>query len=279
MLRSIAYIGFGVAKIGEGELNTQTGTEDERRKEAERLPKQALSADEIKRFRVTAKPQVLGILHDIAMKKTLMRAFFAEDNKESFITDLVGTNDEKMLMFISLPCSDSISRKLYQNLKLILSTKIDRVQIQFETNLLRKSKVGGNEVLVCPIPDWIGRFQRREFFRAEMSAWNPIMCEVTYENADGDMVTQAYPIYDLSLGGLSLLKFPVNEPGTEIKGAHFFLPDVGPIKTDMVVRNIISTSKPDNTVLRRVGCQFENLSPQMETMLQRYLFRLEQDNK
>jgi c-di-GMP-binding flagellar brake protein YcgR len=45
------------------------------------------------------------------------------------------------------------------------------------------------------------------------------------------------------------------------------------------VRNIIDSTTPDNRTSRRVGCAFVGLTPAGETMIQRYVTRLERDRR
>ena len=54
---------------------------------------------------------------------------------------------------------------------------------------------------------------------------------------------------------------------------------MGVLSVTLQVRNVIDSTTPDNRTSRRVGCAFVGLTPAGETMIQRYVTRLERDRR
>ena len=242
------------------------------------MPLEILSASDIQRYQITSKQEILRLLRDMMDQQSLIRAFF-HNKSESFLTEIIHIDDKRHRVFFGIPAQKPLCQKMDVPQRLILSTTVDRIQIQFEIQTECMGMFGGNETLLASFPSSMNRFQRREFFRLETPVTVPILCEIKRLKFSDSGIYESYPIHDISIGGISLYDLPVDSIGVEMKDARFFLPEEGLVTVDLVVRNIVNIKLKNGMFVHRVGCQFVGLTTAMQKMIQRYILRLERERK
>jgi c-di-GMP-binding flagellar brake protein YcgR len=89
-------------------------------------------------------------------------------------------------------------------------------------------------------------------------------------------------IADISIGGIgaSLRGGEVRlEAGATFQGCHFVLPDIGTIVVALEVRTVFETTLKSGVETQRVGFQFINPPANMQSMIQRYIIKLERERR
>ena len=108
---------------------------------------------------------------------------------------------------------------------------------------------------------------------------SPVMCNV-HDYDEGNGVT--LPIYDISLGGVSLVT-PEDLPGFDVTQIYsdvaLDLKQAGTVPVVIEVRNILRIPQRNNTVQVRVGCEFKDLSMRGQTIIQKYIAQLERERR
>lgn len=120
--------------------------------------------------------------------------------------------------------------------------------------------------------------QRRDNYRLLIPVTLPANCFIPTPNGG----EAAIALTDISIGGIGLLGFnPDIEliEGETLYGCRVELPSMGIIHCDLVVRTQSDITLKNGIKTIRTGCQFAHLNAQNETLLQRYLFQLEQRSK
>ena len=258
-------------------------------------PLEMVSLENVKRYQVSSRVEILHLFREIKEQRSFIRAFFS-DKKHSFLTCLVKIDEEKGIVAFDMPMQTEVSQSLKESEKMIMSTAVNRVQVQFTVTLLSRGKIDGLPVFYAYLPQNIMRLQRREYYRLITPVATPIVCEIPVEvseeekslieaeNQEGmaEEVTekyQVYNVYDISVGGAAILDIPAEKAGQTIEGVRLHLPDEGMIITSLVIRNVFDVTMRAGNTVRRVGCAFTGLSPAMQKMIQLYILRSERERR
>ncbi|MBK8016368.1 MAG: flagellar brake protein [Betaproteobacteria bacterium] len=173
---------------------------------------------------------------------------------------------------------DGLNRRLASSDRIAFVSRHDKIKIRWEVDRSKLAEFEGRPALYIPLPPRLLKFQRREFFRAETPVLRPVKCTIPVENQKPVVV----PLFDISLGGVGLTGFPESVPvevGTEFAGCTITLPELGVLSVTLQVRNVVDIPLRDQRVTRRVGCMFVNVPPGTDTVIQRYIIRLERERK
>jgi len=122
------------------------------------------------------------------------------------------------------------------------------------------------------------RLQRREYFRVRTPVLGKAVCLVPQER--GASKYESLQLLNISVGGLAVMSYPHNfelPVGETIRDCYLDLPGIGPINVAFRVVNIYDDE--GNADARRCGCQFVDLAPQARMMVQRYVNRVEAEQR
>jgi len=122
------------------------------------------------------------------------------------------------------------------------------------------------------------RLQRREFFRVR----TPIVARPTclVPQGEGDSKYESLQLMNISVGGLAVMNYPSQFElplGRIVHNCYLDLPGVGPVQVAFRVVNLYEADGQGTT--RRFGCQFVDLTPQARMMVQRYVNRVEAEQR
>ncbi|MDR0380199.1 MAG: flagellar brake protein [Candidatus Accumulibacter sp.] len=231
------------------------------------------------RYFLYSRTEILAILRSIIQKGTLITVHFG--HARSFILtsmiDMLPGNAE----FIFDPGSDeTMNARIISADKLIFTTRVDKVHIQFSTKGARQTTYQGRAAFVGAVPDKLLRLQRREFFRLSTPVVNPIRLRMT--PGPNERVVDI-PVLDISGGGVGLI-FPVDLAGLLEKGRIFencgiTLPGEGLLVVRLCVRNMFDVTNRGGLRYVRVGCEFVDLSAASLSSVQRYIIHVERERK
>lgn len=236
--------------------------------------------DEDLEFRIPSKKEMLSVLQHIAEKNTRIALYY--DGHHNFIlTTLLGANGDGMWLDVG-PFPP-------ENKRILLSDNItfvsmhQHVKVQFVSHQIENVSLDGNETFFIPLPAYLLRIQRRDYFRLSVPISTPVKCTIPIKPGNPDKpdepaVMREVIALDISGGGIGLL---CGEHESElIKGKTFqdcqvSLPDIGVINVTIAVRSNIKFTALNDAVNIHAGCQFINLNNQAHSLLQRYITRLQ----
>ena len=122
------------------------------------------------------------------------------------------------------------------------------------------------------------RIQRRNAYRVPVPVHDEVTCDVVFSDQLGKPITRRLRVFDLSIGGLTLL-MPLDIPelptDTALSVCTLRLPDTEPMNVQLIVRNSFALPTRNDNIRRRVGCEFAELPGSAENRLQRYIFEIE----
>lgn len=155
---------------------------------------------------------------------------------------------------------------------LVASTQLDAVWYQFEAAHVQAVRGHARPALRARLPAIIMRMQRRDSIRYPVPGLNPPVCDVpTQKDA------LRLRVIDISLSGIALATEDLQvefKAGSTLENCLLHLPDLGAIRTDLVVAYASAGGKDG---LRRIGCRFSNLLATSLVHLHHYISQLERE--
>lgn len=233
--------------------------------------------DDASGFTVSWKKEIVYILRALMEKTALVSAYF--NRGEGFIlTSIIDIDPDEGLVFLDLGANEEFNRKILDSEKIIFVSAHDKVKVQFVATWIEKTRLDGRDVFQIELPKSLIKLQRREYYRVTTPIANPLKCIVLTE----DMRKIEMTVADISIGGLGVVLPPedtVIEPGMVFNGCNLVLPEIGNIVAVMEIRNVFEVTLRNGLKTKRAGCQFVNLSANMQSMIQRYIIKVERDRR
>jgi c-di-GMP-binding flagellar brake protein YcgR len=152
----------------------------------------------------------------------------------------------------------------------------ENVKGQVRAEKAQATTLDGRAAFRVRLPTEMLRLQRREYFRVRTPLTGQAACLVPASR--GNAKYESLQVVNISVGGLAVMSYPQNfelPVGEAIRDCFLDLPGVGPVNISFRVVNVYDG---DGSV-RRCGCEFVDLTPQARTMVQRYVNRVEAEQR
>jgi c-di-GMP-binding flagellar brake protein YcgR len=233
--------------------------------------------DDVSNFTVSWKKEIVYILRAVMEKTELVSAYF--NRGENFIlTSIIAIDTDEERVYLDLGANEVLNKKILDSGKIIFVTAHDKVKVQFSTNLIEKVRLEGQDVFRIELPKSLIKLQRRDYYRVTTPIAKPLKCIISVENKCKIEMT----IADISIGGVGVVLPPADaivEPGMVFNGCNLILPEIGNIVAAMEIRNVFEVTLRNGLKTKRAGCQFVNLSANMQSMIQRYIIKVERERR
>lgn len=240
-----------------------------------------LSEEEIEnRFHITGQMAVLFSLAEYVNGREQFTVHFNE-GRESFLTYLLSVSPETGEVIVDVSGSPQINARFLESKRNVFVARPEGVSIQFATGRARRVDFDGDDAFALPLPPFIIRLQRREYFRVTTPVARPIMLSL---RLPGEVGVVKLALHDLSVAGcgISAAALPPGlEPGVPLPDCRFELPDERktPIGAHAVVRHATELSSQPGPARYRIGLQFVDLERAMDHRIQRYIVQLEHERR
>jgi c-di-GMP-binding flagellar brake protein YcgR len=232
--------------------------------------------EEIERFKIDHPSEIERILSAVMAKKALVTAY-SQNNRDFLVTSLVGVDMPGRAIYLGAGSDNRLNDALTASREVSFNTAHDQVRVLFTTPGLTMTTLEGELVLRADMPKELLRFQRREYYRLPAPMTNPVKCLIVVGNN-----TLETTVLDISIGGLGVLAYMDDvglREGDTFHGCRLSLPDAGSFLVSLHVRAIYEPTVKNGVVTRRLGCQFIDLAPSIETDIQRYIIRIERERR
>lgn len=234
------------------------------------------SPEEVERFKVTHPAEIERVLRGVMSKRSLVTAC-SENNRDFLVTTLVEIDPDARAVYFGASPDPAVDQALMDSSEVAFNTAHDQVRVLFKTPSLKRVDLGGEHVLRADMPKELLRFQRREFYRLPTPMSHPVKCTLECAGAKIDTV-----VLDISIGGLAVLAYSSDsgpKEGDVCRGCRLTLPDAGNFLVNLRVCAVYDQAQKNGLNSRRLGCQFVDLAPSMETDIQRYIIRVERERR
>ncbi len=239
-------------------------------------------SDNYSQFLLHSKSEILAVLRSLLKKATMITVHF--DQGHSFLlTSIIGLNADNREFVLDVGSDEEMNRRALMAKRLIFTSIIDKVKVQFSLNKLSPTTSEGRAAFLATVPDTVLRLQRREFYRLSTPVANPVKLKATVRRADDSALQIELPLTDISGGGVGLMatldQARLFQRGDTLNECKLNLPDEGLLVATLCVRNLFEVTTRSGSHFARIGCEFVGLPAPRLTMVQRYITRVERERK
>ena len=227
--------------------------------------------------------EIRRVLHVLIDKHSLVTVHLASRNR-MFASALVELSEDQQYVYIDGSRDSKINEAMVQANHATCVSTLDRVPIQFRLAALEHVDMDGMVTFRAELPQNLLYLQRREYHRLRVPVSEPVRCTVSLPSPapSGAATVHELPVLDISVGGCSLA-LPRDCPGFRVETAfdcQLHLPDASfPLPLCLSVRSRFDPPPQDATQGTRIGCEFTALPGAAESLIQRYIFRIERMRK
>jgi c-di-GMP-binding flagellar brake protein YcgR len=238
------------------------------------------AAQDSERYLVHSRLEITAILRSLIEHSALVTVYFGERG-EFIVTALLSINPDFEELIFDYGADQTLNARLLESSRLTLMTQLDHIRIQFVANRAEATTFQQAPAFRIRLPDALTRLQRRENYRVKVPLSQPVRCALQLDPEREDS-TVAIRICDVSGGGIALIDFPATlelVPGTVYHGCHIDLRDIGRVTTDIEIVHVMEKVGRNAVRTRHCGCRFRNMPNAMLTLIQRYINKIERDQK
>ncbi|WP_434632354.1 flagellar brake protein [Chromobacterium sp. CV08] len=233
---------------------------------------------DLARFTLASPAEIAQHLSGIA-KHGHMVTVFANKGKNFILTRLLEVDYQAGVFTFDWGADEDTNQQVLNSERNVFVCSPEGVKTQFVAGQISRVTVDDRPAFQCRLPDQVIKLQRREFFRIQTPLGTPVFCHI------GDFNQRAIDLalFDISLGGMSLWLPGVDTPGFDL-GQQYLqcsieLKPLGVLTLGIEVRHRLTARMRNGNEAMRVGCSYLNLTPPMETLIQRYVGLLERERR
>ena len=161
--------------------------------------------DDYSQYLLHSRSEILAVLRSLVQKGALITVYF-DQGRSFLLTSMLTVNADTQSFVLDLGSNAEMNERALRAEKLILTTLVDKVKIQFNLSALKATLHDGRSAFGGAVPDTLLRLQRREYFRLSTPIANPIKLSATIRRADNSALQATLPLLDISGGGVVCTK-------------------------------------------------------------------------
>ncbi|WP_233201053.1 flagellar brake protein [Chromobacterium alticapitis] len=233
---------------------------------------------DLAKFTLASPAEIAQHLSNIA-KNGHMVTVFANKGRNFILTRLLEVDFKTGQFTFDWGAEEETNQQLLSSERNVFVCSPEGVKTQFVTGQVSQTMLDGRPAFACRLPEQVIKLQRREFFRIQTPLSAPVFCHVE----DFGMRAIDLALFDISLGGMSLWLPGVDMLGFDIgqqyRKCTIELKPFGTLNIGIEVRHRLAARMRNGNEAMRIGCSYLNLTPPMETMIQRYVGFLERERR
>jgi c-di-GMP-binding flagellar brake protein YcgR len=206
----------------------------------------------------------------------MVSAFFNAGN-DLLLTSVLAIDPDAKTVILDYGSNLALNQRILKSEKIIFVTSLDSVKVQWVSNRIEGDTFEGRGAFRIALPSQILRLQRREYYRLTTPVINPLKCKIP--TPDGEAIEVA--LADISAGGIGVIVAPPAdakfEVGAIFPGCRVELPGVGAAEFTLSIQNLREVTLKNGNKSLRAGCQFVDMCPGMQAVVQRYIIKLERE--
>jgi len=224
-----------------------------------------------------SRAEICALLRRIGEERTLVTVYTGNEG-EFAVTMVLNVDADFDEVNFDMPVSADAQARVLQAGELVFVIFFENVKVQFRAQKAQAMSFEGRPAFRVRLPTQMLRLQRREYFRVRTPIMGKATCLVPQKR--GDSKYESLQLVNISVGGLAVLSYPQNfelPVGETIRDCFLDLPGIGPVNVSFKVVNVYDIDGAVDS--RRCGCQFVDLAPQARIMVQRYVNRVEAEQR
>lgn len=239
----------------------------------------AAGADETP-YLLHSRVDIAYVLRDIVRTRSFA-SVHSGAGQQTLLTPLLAVDGSAGAIVFDRSDDDAVNRNILRAHKLLFFSSQDKVKVRFSTGAARTVEHAGGMAFAVAFPESMLRLQRREDYRALAPVARPVKCVLPIDEQDGMRYAEAR-VHDISQGGVSLIAPPgalPAAPGARYPNCRIVLPDTGNVIVTLETSYMLEMTLLNARSAVKIGCGFVRPSPSALALVQRYMARLERENK
>lgn len=223
-------------------------------------------------YQVHSRREIISLLRGIQDSHQLL-SIIINGGAEVIVTSILAIDEKNNKIYIDQAPSALLNQHVFESDNIEFSSSLDNIRITFFSSKVNTCTQADRPAFCIDIPLVLIRLQRREYFRVNIANAQIVSCKLMLDA--GIHIAQ---VVDISGGGIALLDEHhqlITDVGHEYPDCHLDFGEHGSIHVTLQIRNSQDLSLNSGKTNRRVGCQFQGLTPSMLTLVQRFIMHLE----
>ena len=121
-------------------------------------------SDEYSRFLLHSQSEILAVLRVLISKGAMITVHF-DEGRSFLLSSMIALSADNREFILDIGGDAEMNQRALLAKRLIFTTKIDKVKVQFSLNKLSPTQSEGRAAFLGSVPETLLRLQRREFFR------------------------------------------------------------------------------------------------------------------
>jgi len=233
--------------------------------------------EDIERYTVASRKEILYILNGLADRKERITLLFNQGS-DNLLTMLLAIDDDDGTIIFDWGGSEETNRKFLASQRSTFVTFQEGVRIQLQLGEAWETDYRGGKAFATHLPEKLSRVQRREFFRVSLPLSLPVRCALYTEK---DEKLQGM-MHDIGIGGVgidSLTPIEFERSARLPRGQIDLGREFGVVECALEVCIVKRMELRSGKIAWRMGCAFINLHRSMEARIQRFMVKLERDQR
>lgn len=224
------------------------------------------------RFTLRDRAQVLATLGKLAADEVPVTCSYGPEG-DVLHSKVLGVSDDRRTIFLELSGDEAADAAFVSSGPVSCQAALANIRIEFVIEPVMGRRFY-SKAFAAPLPPFLVRVQRREYYRMNMSGVTGLACELAMPRADRTDPMVGVTVLDLSGGGMAV-RVP---PGpwalrlhVELRACRVTLGDMGELEARAVVRNLVKLADDEGKPYVRMGCEFAGLRDGEISLLQRFV--------
>lgn len=221
-------------------------------------------------YHVHSKTEIVSILKEIQEKGETAALFF--NARESMLTSVLKVSSVKDKIYLDCNINEHLNRQVEASKRLIFVSAVRNIKIQFDISHIERVDFDGGPAFIAALPKSMVRLQRREYFRIDIPANEPIICTIPTPKGNLEAV-----VVNISAGGIGVM-MSYGEgltPGETYQDCRISLPGLGELTTAIQIKSTHDITMKNDIVKKMAGCEFIGMHEQAKNLTQRYIMNTE----
>jgi flagellar brake protein len=238
------------------------------------------ASSDMERYQVHSRLEIIALMRSIIEHRAFVTMSFG-NGSDFIVSALLAMNPDFEELVFDCGADEAANKRLAAATRISLTTELNHIKIQFTAQRVERIQFQAGPAFRVRLPDTVARLQRRDSYRVRVPLSKPATCtiQVDVEKPSSQVVIR---IFDVSCGGVALVDYPASVeliPGHVYPNCHIDLREIGRVTTDVEIMHVMEKVSKNAVRSRMCGCRFRNMPNAVVTQIQRYINKIEREQK
>ena len=239
-----------------------------------------IAPSDLRRYLVESRMGIIAILNTLQKTGSLVTGYFGGGNN-FILTSIVAVEPELDRLILDYGADSAANLRVLDAKRITFVAMHERIKMQFYATSLQHVRFEDRDAFSTAFPTALLRLQRREYYRIVTPLTLPLKCIIEQQAAPKHKPLEVN-IVDISCGGIAIIDSGATVElgtGTCFRDCRILLPDIGEVKTDILIKSTFDIVLKNGTKRTQAGCEFVGMVEHERAKIQRYINKAERESK